>query len=163
MDSIISTFHLDLRLFIAQLFNFAVVFGVLYFFVFKPLLAVMTERAHKIEQGLADAQSSADKLAKTHLEQAVIIKKAKEEALLIIDKAVEQAELRRAEMLAETRAELGVMINQEKDKMQQEKALVLTQIKAELATLIVKAIAKIMPDKLSADDEKKLIESLAKR
>ena len=35
MESLISTFHIDFRLFIAQLINFAIVFSVLYFFAFK--------------------------------------------------------------------------------------------------------------------------------
>ena len=48
MDSIISTFHIDWKIIIAQAINFGVVFIVLYIFALKPLSKLMNERAEKI-------------------------------------------------------------------------------------------------------------------
>ena len=50
MDTIIESFHVDFKLLIAQAINFLIVFLVLYYFVFKPLLKVMKERSEKIEK-----------------------------------------------------------------------------------------------------------------
>lgn len=162
MDSIISTFHLDLKLFIAQLVNFAIVFATLYFFAFKPLFKTMAQRTKKIEQGLADAKESGERLERSQAEQTEIIKQARLEAIAIIDKANKQAEARKAEMIMKAHEELGAMMNQEKEKMQQEKSAVLVAIKKDVADLVIKAIAKILPDKLSAEDEQKLLKSLLK-
>ena len=55
MDSIISTFHIDWKIIIAQAINFVIVFAVLYFYALKPLSKLMKERSEKISQGLDDA------------------------------------------------------------------------------------------------------------
>ena len=62
MDSIISTFHIDYKLMLAQLVNFGIIVGVLWYFVFKPLAAKMTERTKTIEKSLAEARQIADNL-----------------------------------------------------------------------------------------------------
>ncbi len=62
MDSIISTFHIDWKIIIAQAVNFAVVFTVLYIFALKPLSKLMKERSEKIQKGIADAKRSDEML-----------------------------------------------------------------------------------------------------
>jgi len=160
MESLVSTFHLDLKLFIAQLINFGIVFAVLYWFALKPLFKIMALRTKKIEQGLRDAKESADKLDQSKAEHEAIIKAARQEAVAVIDQAVKNAELRREEMLNKAKEEIGLVINQERAKMQQEKSEVLKEIKSEVAELVIASIAKILPQKLSAEDEKDLIKSL---
>ena len=64
MDSIISTFHIDWKIIIAQMINFGVVFVVLYIFALKPLSKLMTERGEKIETGISDAKKSSKLLQK---------------------------------------------------------------------------------------------------
>ena len=59
MDSLITTFHIDWKIIIAQVINFLIVFLVLYFFAIKPLKKMMAERADKISKGLTDATSNA--------------------------------------------------------------------------------------------------------
>ena len=70
MDSLISTFHIDWHLIVAQAVNFAIVFAVLYWFALKPLGKLMEERKETIEKGLADAKSNAQLLANTEKEYA---------------------------------------------------------------------------------------------
>ncbi len=49
MESLIETFHLDIKLIIAQAFNFAIVAFVIYFFALKPIFKLMDKRSNKIE------------------------------------------------------------------------------------------------------------------
>jgi len=162
MESIISTFHLDLNLFIAQVINFGIVFAVLYYMAFKPLFKTMGDRTKKIEQGLADAKEATNRLENSQIEQAEILKQARTEAIAIIDKANKQAEIKKEEIIAKAKEEVGIIINQEKQKMQQEKSEVLAEIRKESADLIIKAIARILPNKLNSEDEKELVKSLTK-
>ncbi|MDP2944107.1 MAG: ATP synthase F0 subunit B, partial [bacterium] len=82
MESLISTFHVDVRLLVAQLINFAIVFFVLYFFAFKPLVKVMADRSEKIDKSLKDADAIEKRLALTERERAEIIAAAKKQANL---------------------------------------------------------------------------------
>ncbi|MFO7806922.1 MAG: ATP synthase F0 subunit B, partial [Candidatus Moraniibacteriota bacterium] len=64
MESLISNFHIDAGLLIAQVINFAIIFAALYFFALKPLLAVMKDRTKTIEKSLEDAKKAEENLAK---------------------------------------------------------------------------------------------------
>jgi len=60
------------KLFLSQMFNFAVLFGVLTFLVYKPLMKVMKDRTKKIEDGLQKAEE-----ADTRLKEVSVIAKDK--------------------------------------------------------------------------------------
>ena len=75
MQSIISTFHIDWKIIIAQAVNFAVVFVVLYIFALKPLNKLMSERSDKIKKGMNDAKANAALLEETKkLSDEILIK-----------------------------------------------------------------------------------------
>lgn len=162
MESLVSTFHIDIKLLIAQIVNFAIVFGVLYFFALKPLLKTMQDRTKKIEKGIDDAKRIEEKLARTEEEYAKEIAKAKKEANLILQKADEKAEEKRKELINKTKEEIGQIINQEKAKMQAEKAQTLKEIKKEIADLVIVSIEKVLDKKLVGDDVK-MIEKMVKK
>ena len=163
MDSLIETFHIDVSLLLAQAVNFAIVVGVLYFFAVKPLTKVMEDRSKKIEKSLEEAKEIEAKLQKTDADYEAKITEAKKEAALVMEKASEQAELKRAEMLKKAKEEIGVVINEEKAKMQQEKAQVLKEIKAEVADLVVVGLEKVLGEKVDGKKDKELIEKVLKK
>lgn len=162
MESLISTFHIDLNLFIAQLVNFSIVFSVLYFFAFKPLVKVMSERTEKIDQSLRDADAIEKRLSATELEQNDIINAAKKQANLIIEEADKRGEARRAELTAKAKEEIGVLINSEKEKLARDKAETLKEIKSEVAELVVITVEKLLNEKMDSDKDQKIIKDLVK-
>ena len=162
MDSLISTFHIDLRLFIAQLVNFAIVFSILYFFAFKPLVKVMTDRSEKIDQSLKDADEIEKRLALTEKEQGDIILAAKKQANLIIEEADKRGEERRNELIAKAKEDVGQVINAEREKMIREKGETLKEIKKEVASLVVLTVEKLLNEKMNSDKDQELIKKLVK-
>ena len=80
MESIISTFHIDWKIIIAQMINFVIVFVVLYIFALKPLSKLMKERGEKIAKGIDDAKNNAVILEKTAKEYEDVLTKARIEA-----------------------------------------------------------------------------------
>src|SRR3989338_10806783 len=97
MENLIDTFHLDLKLFIAQVINFAIVLAVLYWFAFKPLVKIMAERSTKISKSLEDAKLIEQKLAQTKDEFNKTMAEAKKQANAILEKAQEQADVKKSE------------------------------------------------------------------
>jgi F-type H+-transporting ATPase subunit b len=163
MDSIISTFQLDLKLFIAQLINFGIVFAVLYFFAFKPLVKIMTERTKTIEKSLDNAKKIEERIGQTEEDYKKIISQGKKEANEIIEKAMEQAEKKKREMIDKTKEEIGGIINEEKAKMQAEKGMVLKEIKSEVTDLVIAAMEKVLEQKMSDKEDKELIKKVLKK
>ena len=162
MDSLISTFHLDVKLLIAQVINFAIVFAVLYYFALKPLLKAMAERTGKIEQSLDDAKKIEARLAQAEDEYQEIVRKAKAEAAAVMEKTSKEAVERRDEMIASTKEEIGQIINTEKEKMRAEKAHTLKEIKAEVAGLVAASLEKILEKKITDKEDQELIRKIVK-
>lgn len=162
MDSLIETFHIDWKLFLAQIVNFAIVFGVLYWFAFKPLAKVMAERSKKIEKGLDDAKKIEEQLAMTKAEFNKSISEAKKQSVLILEKAAADADAKKAATVARAKEEIGQIINQEKQKMQTEKAQTLKEIKREVADLVVLSVEKILAKKFDKKEDLEMIRKMVK-
>lgn len=160
MESLIETFHIDAKLLLAQIINFAVVFFVLYFFALKPLLGVMRERTKNIEKSLDDAKEIENTLNQTKAEYSIVIAGAKKEANKIIEKAAAAAEGKKKEIIDRAKEEVGQIINQEKAKIQAEKAKTLKEIKMEVADLVAVSLEKILGEKVDAKKDKEIIKQV---
>ena len=162
MENLIETFHIDIKLLIAQVINFAIVFAVLYFFALKPLMKVMLERTKKIEKSVDDAKKIEEKLVRSEEEYNKQIAHAKKEANIILEKAGQQAEENKKQMIVKAKEEIGQIINQEKANMQAEKAKTLKEIKREVADLVVVSVEKVLEKKLDEKEDQALIKNIVK-
>jgi F-type H+-transporting ATPase subunit b len=162
MDSLVSSFHIDIKLLLAQVINFAIVFAVLYFFVLKPLTKVMKDRTDKIEKSLNEAKEIETKLAQTEDDYMKEITKAKKEAGVILEQAKKTAEENKNATIARAKEEVGQIINQEKQKIQTEKAETLREIKKDVANLVEAALVKLIEEKLNDKKDMEIIRKTLK-
>jgi F-type H+-transporting ATPase subunit b len=162
MDSLIETFHIDIKLLIAQMINFAIVISVLYFFALKPLMKVMKDRTVTIEKSLEDAKKIETNLEKTESDYKAELAKAKKDANEILEKTQEQSEKKREEMLKKAKDEIGRVITEEKEKIHQEKMKMLKEVKAEIADLVIATTEKVLEKKLDAKEDKELVSKVIK-
>jgi len=162
MNNLIETFHIDWRILIAQIINFAIVLAVLYWFAFKPLAKVMAERSGKISKSLDEAKLIEEKLSETKAEFNKTMAEAKKQANLILEKANEQADEKKSAMVARAKEEIGQIINQEKQKMQSEKRETLREIKKEVADLVVLTVEKVLGERVDAKKDKEIIKKTIK-
>lgn len=162
MESLISTFHIDLKLFIAQLVNFAIVFAVLYFLAFKPLVKTMTSRTERIDKSLKDADEIEKRLALTEKEREEIILAAKKQANLIVEEASKRGDEKKNELVAKAKEEIGQVINAEKEKLVRDKTETLKEIKKEVAELVVMTVEKLLNEKMTSDKDRELIKKMVK-
>lgn len=147
MDSIISTFHIDWKIIIAQAVNFAIVFVVLYIFALKPLNKLMAERAEKIRQGINDAKSNATILEKTKKESDEILAKARIEANKIFQDGKKDGEANKAKMIEEGKNEMKIMLENGKKALESEKVKTVEEAKKDITALAMKATEKILASK----------------
>lgn len=162
MGTIIEAFHVDLKLLIAQAINFSIVFFVLYYFVFKPLVKIMGDRTQRIEKSLEDAKKIEERLNKTEDEYKEKISQARKEAEKIIEEARQQAEKKRNESVVKAKEDIGKIINDEKANIQVEKAKILKEIKLEVSELIASSVEKVLEKKLDGNEDKELIKKVLK-
>ena len=162
MDSLISLFHIDLKVLIAQVVNFGIIFFILYRFAFKPISKVMQERTKKIEDSLDNAKEIEKRLAETNKEQTAILNQAKKDALGIVEKADKTAEANRQKLIEKTKEEVAVIVANEKAKIAQEKAESLQELKGELASLVILAVEKVINEKMTSAKDQEIIEKIIK-
>ncbi|MEK7539372.1 MAG: ATP synthase F0 subunit B [Patescibacteria group bacterium] len=147
MDSIISTFHIDWKIIIAQAINFIIVFIVLYIFALKPLNKLMTERAEKISKGLDDAKKSNELLQKATEEyqgNTVKLRKISIDAQKELKKDLEKL---RMENLERIKIDTAEWTKNKIKQMEIDKKTLVESVKGELASLAILAARKIMDDK----------------
>ena len=147
MDSIISTFHIDWKIIIAQAVNFGIVFLVLYMFALKPLSKLMKERSEKIGKGIDDAKTNAVVLAKTQAEYDEALIKAKSEANKIFQDGKKEAEAKQAAMLEEAKKEVDGIITNGKKILEAEKVKMVDDAKKEIVALTMLATEKLIKSK----------------
>ena len=147
MGSIIAIFHIDWKIIIAQVINFAVVFLVLYLFALKPLQKLMSEREGKIKKGITDANDNALMIEKTKQEYAEVINKARAEAQELYKQGKHEAEVKKAEMLATAQAEVTTMIQAGKKNLEAEKVKIVEEAKKDIIALTIKATEKVLEEK----------------
>ena len=163
MDSLISTFHIDWHIIIAQLVNFAVVFAVLYYFALKPLKKLMDERSATISGGLDNAKKQEELLKAQQTEYDAVLAKARVEAQNIMKDVKKDAEQKRAQILAMAQDESKAIFENGKKQLGDEKMKMLDDAKKELVTLVVSATSKVLGENVGEKIEAKLVEDSIKK
>jgi F-type H+-transporting ATPase subunit b len=160
MESIINTFHIDLKIIIAQIINFGIVLAVLYFYALKPLNKIMKERSEKIEKGMSDAKSNAEILNNTKAQYEEALTKARKEADKIFQEGKKEAEAKKILMLEKTKEEVAIMIEGGKKNLENEKIKMVNEAKEEITSLSIKIAEKILGKKIDGAFDEKTIKEL---
>lgn len=157
MESLIETFHLDVKLIIAQALNFAIVAFILYFFALKPIFKVMDERSNKIEKGVENAEKAKQILAEAEQEKEEILNKAREKANEKITEGRERGEQKKQFIVDQTKKEVSGIMEQEKKKLAEERKKMIAEIKEHTAELLNEAVTKVMEQKLDGNYDAEII------
>jgi F-type H+-transporting ATPase subunit b len=84
MQELITTFHIDWGLMVAQIVNFGLVFLALYFIAAKPLTKLIKDRTEEINTGLENAEKAETEIKNAHLKREEIVKEAKNQAKTVL-------------------------------------------------------------------------------
>jgi len=162
MESIVSTFHIDWKIILAQAVNFGLVLLVLYFFAVKPLQKLMRERSERIARGVADAKANALLLEKSQSEYKATLVRARKEGEEFFEKAKREAIIEKEKLLEDARLEVARVKADGERKMEEEKIRMVKEAKGEVASLVLQASERLLDEKLPRGYDAKAIEELIK-
>ena len=162
MDSLISTFHIDWHLIVAQAINFVVVLLVLYFFALKPLKKLMDERGKTIEGGLENAEKQKALLAEQQIAYEKALADARAEAVAMKKEAKADLAKFRAEEMEKVQAEVKLVVANGEAQIETKKAQMSDEFRKESVVIITSAIKKILGDVASGKIDAKLVEESIK-
>ncbi len=162
MNELISTFHIDIKLIIAQLVNFAIVLFVLYKFAYGPILKMMTERTEKIEKGIKDAESAGAKLTEIVEKEKAVLVEARKQAQEIVASAEAVAVKNREELIVAAKEQSEKILADAEKKIEMEKNKMMQEVKGQIAELVVAATGKLISEKIDGEKDEELIANAIK-
>ncbi|MFA6961457.1 MAG: F0F1 ATP synthase subunit B [Opitutaceae bacterium] len=156
------SFGISVPFILAQVVSFSVVAFVLWKFAFKPVLATLDERKHKIAGGLQYAEEMKTKLEAAQQQTAAQLKDAQIAASKIIDEARKLAkELAEREAAAATERS-AAQLAKAQQAIELEHKKMLDEARNEIARLVIATTERVLAKKLSDSDRASYNEAAAR-
>ncbi len=133
------------------IFWMLIAFGIVLFILSK--YEKLDSRKHFIDDSLAAAQQAFDDLEQVRFKNERLIKKAKEEQILIISKAAKKRDLILENAHEKAMKETYQMIENARKQIQQEKEEALTAIRREIAIVSVDIAEKVLRENLKEKEK----------
>jgi len=147
MEQIIETFGIDWRVLIVQLVNFALLLGLLWHFLYKPLVKLIESRREQIIKGVADAERAEAALRDSDAKKSELLAQASIEADKLIAAAREKGKEKESDIIEDAKAKYERMLAEATMKGDEMKRQALEESKEEIAKLIVLGVEKTLRSK----------------
>lgn len=154
---------INLPLLVAFLVNFLLIFGLLGYLLYKPVLKTLDERTAKIREGLESAERMREQAIKAEQEVKAQIEAGRKEGQAIIAQAVQAAERIKAEAKEEARKETEAMINRARAEIQHERDMMVDQLRRELVDIAILAAEKVINETLDKEKHRRVIEDVLEK
>ncbi len=162
-ESVTASLGINAQLFAFQLVNFAIVLGIVWFLILKPLTKKMEERKQLIDESLDKAKEIETNHLMSQQKYQEKIDEAKIEANAIVAASHESAEKLAESLRGKAKQEIELLIEQAKKNIERERADMREEIKKETADMIVLTLQKVLGETLSKEIDTKYIQSLIKK
>ncbi len=149
MEQLIHAFGIDVKLIVIQIINFTVLVALLSYFLYKPILKLLSEREAKIEKGIRDAEAAAAAKAEAEQERKSILASAHAEAEEVSARSKEHASKEAGEIVASARTKAENVIAEAGEQANELKARALKETEEEVAKAAILAAEKILRERLS--------------
>ncbi len=127
-------------------------------FVWKPLLASLSERESSIRGSLEAAEQAMKNAEEIRKNNDAALREAEALALKLRREAVEEAERVRAERIEKAKSEADELLAKAKQTIETEKKRALDELRQEVADLAIQAAGKILHAELDAEKNRKLVD-----
>lgn len=153
---------IDWKILLIQAVNFLILFGLLSWLLYKPVLKFLRDRQKKIEDSLALAEKSRRESEELDQKTKEKIEEAKKEALAILEEAKKEAQGNKKEIQEEAAKEARAIMDKAKSEIEEEKRTMLASLKRETVNLTIATTEKLLKKNLTRDEQSKLISEATK-
>ena len=153
---IISTLGIDVKLILAQVVAFFMLFFIMKKLIYKPVLNLLEKRRSMVEKSVHDAQKIEERLTALEEERKKVLSEAANNAMAVMEKAKKEAEEERQKALITAKKEISSLAERYRDQLRSEKDQMFDELKADVANLIVDSCEKILRKEFDKEDQKRL-------
>ena len=140
-----------------QVINFLLLLYLLYRFCYKPFLAFLDTRSKDVEETLVGAEQTRQEANELFQQYKEKMEGSNEEASDIVRNAVNEGDQQKKEIIAAAKAEARTMVEEAKQDILREQRKAIRDLREETINLSLMAASRILDQKLTNEDDKKLV------
>lgn len=149
---IISKLGIDVKLILAQVVNFIILFFILKKLIYKPLLGLMDKRKKMISETVEGHQKIEERLKNLETQKEQAMQEVSAKAMQIIEQAKQDADAEKQKTMTAAKKEISTLAERYRAQLKLEKE----ELKGELAELVIVACERILRKEFNQEDQKRL-------
>lgn len=143
---------------LAQIVNFAILFGLMYLVAYKPVMRMFDERSRRTRESMEQTEYIKEQAVHAEEEVKRQIEAAGGEGREVIARAVRTGEEVRQRAQQEARQEATTLIDRARGEIQRERDDAIDGLRAEFADLTILAAEKVIDQSLDKEAHRQLID-----
>ncbi len=153
---------ISLPILISQLVSFLILFGVLSFLVYKPIMKLLDERSQRVKESLEQAEAVKEQSRHAEEEVKKEIQNASQRGMEIITQATKTSDEIRAKAQELAKQDAEALITRARQAINSERDEAIDELRKEFADLTILAAGKVIGESLDKDSHKELIDKVLK-
>ncbi len=156
----LATLGINLPTLLAQTINFLILFGLLYFVAYKPILRMFDERSKKIKESMEQTEYIKEQAAHAEEEVKKQLEVASKDGQEVISRAVRTGEEIRHKVQQEAKKEAESLIARARLEIQRERDDAIDELRKEVADLSILVAGKVIDRSLDKEAHRQLIDKV---
>jgi len=158
MEGGLGSLGINLSTLIAQIINFAVLFVLLYFVAYKPIMRMLDERSKRVKESMDKTEYIKGQAELAEKETLKRIQEASKEGQKLIQKAEQAGEEIRQKVQQDAEKQSEKILKRAQVEIQQERDEAVSELKQHFANLTILTAGKVINKTLDKETHKELIE-----
>ena len=156
----LASLGINLPTLVAQIVNFAVLFGLLYLVAYKPIMRMLDERSRKVKESMEQTEFIKQQAAQAEEETKKRIEDASKEGQELVARAVRTGEETRRQAQQEARQDAESLIARARTEIQQEREEAIDEQRRGVADLTIMAAETVIERSLDKEAHRQLIDKV---
>ena len=153
---------INLPVFISQIISFLILFGLLSFVAYKPLLKMLDERSKRIKESLEQAETVKEQSLHAEEEVKKQLQAASQQGQEIMAQATKTSDEIRAQAQGLAKKDAEALIERARQAIKSERDSAIEELRQEFADLTIMAASKVIGESLDKESHRELIDKVIK-
>ncbi len=145
---------------LAQIVNFAILFGLLYLVAYKPIMRMLDERSGKIKESMEQTELIKEQAERAEEESKKRIEEASKDGQEIITQAARMGEETRRKAEQKARQEAETLLTRARTEIHRERDEAIDELREEFADLTILAAEKVIDRSLDKKAHRQVIDKV---
>jgi F-type H+-transporting ATPase subunit b len=157
MEGGLGSLGINVSTLLAQVINFVILFGLLYFVAYKPIMRMLDQRSRKIKESMDQTEHIKEQAEQAEKETVRQIQEASREGQRIIQKAEKVGDEIRQKAQLDAEMQSEKILKRAQVEIKQERDEAISELKQQFANLTILTAGKVIEKTLDKEAHRELI------